>query len=183
MKKFIIALGGLFVLLGGLAFYFNAQNNQDVYSLYGLDGLTPEEMTESLDRQILDRNIIIAGIRGYQLEINTEDGQTVYPIDDELFYLSFAPYVDNTHPCGIHNLTTCRSELVFTDLDVTIVDSEGVTIFDETVTTYENGFKGVWLPRGIEATITVHYDGMTASAPIATYDDSDTCLTTPLQLK
>ncbi|MFS4491238.1 CueP family metal-binding protein, partial [Dietzia kunjamensis] len=44
--------------------------------------------------------------------------------------------------------------------------------------TYDNGFLGLWLPRGITATLTIDHDGRTATAPISTGDDDLTCLTT-----
>ncbi|MGS8594000.1 CueP family metal-binding protein, partial [Salmonella enterica subsp. enterica serovar Infantis] len=42
---------------------------------------------------------------------------------------------------------------------------------------YRNGFIGVWLPRNMEGTLEVSYNGQTASHAIATRDDSQTCLT------
>ncbi|WP_207233972.1 CueP family metal-binding protein, partial [Salmonella enterica] len=42
---------------------------------------------------------------------------------------------------------------------------------------YRNGFIGVWLPRNMEGTLEVSYNGKTASHAIATKDDSQTCLT------
>ncbi|EIL4350317.1 CueP family metal-binding protein, partial [Salmonella enterica] len=42
---------------------------------------------------------------------------------------------------------------------------------------YRNGFIGIWLPRNMEGTLEVSYNGKTASHAIATRDDSQTCLT------
>ena len=58
----------------------------------------------------------------------------------------------------------------------------GETIVDETLTSFDNGFIGLWLPKGIEAELSVQYEGKSASAGISTISDDDaTCLTT-LQL-
>ena len=46
------------------------------------------------------------------------------------------------------------------------------------MTSHANGFVGIWLPRDIEGTIEVTYQGKKATAPIATHTSSQTCLTT-----
>jgi hypothetical protein len=62
-----------------------------------------------------------------------------------------------------------------------INDSKGSVMLDETQTTMPNGFVDVWLPKGIDATIQVSCDGKTATAPISTHANSETCLTEPLK--
>ena len=64
----------------------------------------------------------------------------------------------------------------------TITDDKGAVILDETVQTMANGFVGVWLPKNINANLQVAYNGKTVTAPISTFANSDTCLTTPLKL-
>lgn len=66
-------------------------------------------------------------------------------------------------------------------MDIEIVDKDGKVIYSETRETYRNGFVGVWLPKDIEATLTVNYDGYSNSMDITTYEDSYTCITS-LQL-
>jgi len=100
----------------------------------------------------------------------------------DTFYLSFAPYITQTHPCAIHSLASCQGELVNREIYAVITDSNGKEIVSSNFTTMENGFVGVWLPRDINATLTVSYNGLVAQAPIRTYSGSDTCLTTPLRL-
>ena len=80
-------------------------------------------------------------------------------LPEDQFYVSIAPYVDQTHECYYHNLASCQGELVGEDLDVTITSDDGEVLVDETVTTYDNGFVGFWLPRDIEGTIEVEFDG------------------------
>ncbi|MCA1782124.1 MAG: CueP family metal-binding protein, partial [Intrasporangiaceae bacterium] len=111
----------------------------------------------------------------------TEDGEKQIPLAEDDFYLSLAPYVDQTHECYYHNLAGCQGELVGEDLDVTITAADGEVLVDETVTTYDNGFVGFWLPRDIEGTIEVSFDGRSVTAPIATGPEDPTCVTT-LQL-
>ncbi len=154
----------------------------DVFEQYGLSGLSTHEMVETLDRQTLDGSIIAAAILETELIIQTAGGENTYPVDAGAFYLSFAPYIEHTHPCHNHNLVTCRSELAGETVDVRITDADGAVLIDETVTLYSNGFYGVWLPAGIEGTIAIVYGEHSVTAPIATHADSGTCLTEPLQL-
>ena len=95
------------------------------------------------------------------------------------FYLSVAPYIDQTHDCFNHSLTTCQGELASTEVQVQIVDRAGNDVLvDETRTTFENGFTGFWLPRNIEGTLRITSDGRSAEADFTTHPDAPTCLTT-----
>lgn len=60
---------------------------------------------------------------------------------------------------------------------VKVTDSKGAVIVQKEMQSYRNGFIGVWLPRNMEGTLEVSYNGKTASHAIATKDDSQTCLT------
>ncbi|WP_255375519.1 CueP family metal-binding protein [Saccharomonospora sp. CUA-673] len=103
------------------------------------------------------------------------------PLGEDRFYLSVAPYVDETHECYYHSLTTCRGELANEDIGVRIIDETGEVLVDEQVTTFDNGFVGFWLPRDIEGTIEVTHDGRTGQSNFSTSKEGATCLTT-LQL-
>jgi hypothetical protein len=149
---------------------------------YGLEDSTAEEIVSALDRTNEDREAGLAGSVRYDTVLfATPSGETELPLPDDLFYLSLAPYVENTHECYYHNLASCQGELVGEDLEVTITAADGEVLVDETVTTYDNGFVGFWLPRDIEGSITVTWDGLSTTAPIATGPDDPTCVTT-LQL-
>lgn len=61
-------------------------------------------------------------------------------------------------------------------------NASGDVIIDEDATTHDNGFYGVWLPKGIEATLTVTAEGLSGTAVVSTKNTDDlTCLAT-LQL-
>jgi hypothetical protein len=62
---------------------------------------------------------------------------------------------------------------------VQIVDeTNDKVLVDETRTTFENGFTGFWLPRNIEGTLRVTYDGKAGETDFATDQNAPTCLTT-----
>ncbi len=149
---------------------------------HGLVGKTTEQMIDTIDQSKQERPLAYsASVTGTELKLS--DGQQVfsYPLGDK-FYLSFSPYVNQTHPCFNHSLSGCRGELANAAFDVKITDKTGQIIMQDKITSYQNGFIGVWLPRNIEGTLEVTYQGLTATSPFATHAESQTCMTT-LKLK
>jgi hypothetical protein len=125
---------------------------------------------------------LMASIRPEAVRITDASGaETSVEMPEDEFYVSIAPYVDQTHECFYHSLTTCKGELGNEDVNVQIVDDSGETLVDETLRTYDNGFFGVWLPRDITGTITIEHEGRTVTDAISTGKDDPTCVTT-LQL-
>ena len=111
-----------------------------------------------------------------------QERETQLPMPDDEVYISIAPYRDQTHDCYFHSLTTCVGELQNAEVTVKITDAAGEVLVDDTLTTFDNGFLGVWLPRDIDATLSVEHDGHTGTTAITTKGaEAATCLTT-LQL-
>lgn len=150
------------------------------YDLEGMDATAAIEHLETLGGA--DRpDALMASIRPTELLLSDASGETTLPLPDDAFYLSFAPYVSQTHDCFFHSLTTCQGEIIEQPVSVQIVDdATGETLIDETRTTEKNGFVGVWLPRDIDATLRVTLsDGeLAGEQKISTREDSATCLTT-----
>ncbi len=153
------------------------------YDLAGLDGA---QIVDRLDSTpVADRpTTLMASVRPDVLVLSAEQGQEVrLPMPTDEFYVSIAPYEDKTHDCYNHSLTTCLGELRNAEVQVALTDNEtGEVLVDETKTTFDNGFVGLWIPRDIEATLTITREGRTGTATISTMNDDDpTCITT-LQL-
>ncbi|WP_111720565.1 CueP family metal-binding protein [Homoserinimonas sp. OAct 916] len=149
---------------------------------HGLEGLDAKQIIEKLDTMLLaDRpSDLIASVRPRELLLtDDQERASTVPMPDDEFYVSLAPYVDHTHECFFHSLTTCRGELQNEDIDVTVVDdATAETVIDQTLRTYDNGFIGLWLPRGLNATLTIQHEGRTVTSAISTISDEDpTCLT------
>lgn len=143
----------------------------------GLENKTTTQMVEYIDQLKQDRPLLFsASITSTELKVS--DGQEAhsYPLGDK-FYLAFAPYITHTHPCFNHNLSSCTGELKNTAFKVKIIDQSGNVIVSNNMTSYQNGFIGVWLPRNITGTINVTYNGLTAVTPFATGAKNQTCLT------
>ncbi|ROR71980.1 CueP family metal-binding protein [Bogoriella caseilytica] len=151
---------------------------------FGLEDLEARELVDHLDAlELDDRPDFMASVRYDEVIIIGDDGEEhPLPLEDDLFYLSFAPYVESTHDCFFHSLTTCVGELQGEDVDVLITGADGEVLIEETMTTFPNGFVGVWLPRDIDAEISLTHDEGTVTAPISTHDGAPTCVTT-LQLE
>lgn len=153
---------------------------------HDLTGLDAPQIIERLDTILLaDRpQDLMASIRVDELLLtDAQQREVILPMPQDQFYLSFAPYQSQTHDCYFHSLTTCTGELQNTNIHVSVIDNQtGQTVIEETQRTYDNGFLGLWLPRNLDATLTVETNGLTASTPISTSTTEDpTCLTT-LQL-
>ena len=155
-----------------------AQSDAEFLAAHGLAGKTTEQMVEAIDSSPQARPLPYnAGITSTELKLSDGTQQFSYPLGDK-FYLSFAPYLTRTHPCFNHSLSGCRGELANTPFDVKVTDKSGKVLMQKKMASHANGFVGIWLPRDIEGTIEVSYQGKKATAPIATHTSSQTCLTT-----
>ncbi len=151
----------------------------EVLARHGLAGLSVEQVIDRLDASEDDRaSGPVGSVRAGELIVTDSQGQARLPMPGDRFYLSIAPYVASTHDCFNHNLATCKGELASKTMRVRVLDAAGAALVDRDVTTFANGFAGLWLPRGIKGTLTVSYDGKSATAAIGTGDDDPTCLTT-----
>jgi hypothetical protein len=154
-----------------------------ILAAYDLAGLEGRQIVDQLERTPVDarQSDLMASVRPGELLLweNGSDDKTVVDLPDDEFYLSVAPYVEQTHDCYFHSLTTCRGELAGEEVHVTITDRDtGEVLVDEVTETFDNGFVGFWLPSGVDATIRVEYEGYSASEDISTGPDDLTCLTT-----
>ena len=153
----------------------------EVMSQNSLDTMGATEMIDHLDRLGGDKRPtdLMASVRPSEVVLSAGGEEKTLELPDDKFYLSFAPYVDQTHECFNHSLTTCQGELISETVQVEITDTTNDTVLlDDAVATFENGFIGIWLPRDIEGTIQVTYDGKTGEVDFATTEEAPTCLTT-----
>lgn len=153
-----------------------------VLDSYGLAGLDATEVIETLDQlPVAERSAdLTASVRPTELLVGDASVEEPIPLDlpPGQFYLSVAPYVDATHDCYFHSLTTCQGELAVQEVRLTVVDdATGEVLVDEVTTTYGNGFVATWLPSGIDATLTVTYGDLSGEREISTGDEDPTCIT------
>ena len=156
--------------------------DQDLLQDYGFADADGPEIIDRLEAlAVAERpQDLIASVTATSLQLEDDAGREAeLPLPEDQFYLSVAPFVETTHECGFHSLTTCRGELRNREVAVNVVDSSSGKILEEgTRTTHDNGFLGLWLPRGIAGELTCTLDELTGSAPISTQAEDDlTCLT------
>lgn len=103
--------------------------------------------------------------------------KTVYPLPEDEFFISIAPYVTFTHPCEIHSLTGCQGEMAEKEMNILVTDETGEVHVDEVMTTPSNGFIDLWLPRDQTYTVEVEAAGKTGEVQFSTFAGDPTCLT------
>ncbi|WP_425495261.1 CueP family metal-binding protein [Paenibacillus tengchongensis] len=118
-----------------------------------------------------------ASVTSRELIVNAGSaGEKAYPLPDDEFFVSIAPYIESTHPCATHSLTGCQGELKNQEFQVRIEDGEGKAVVDEQLASQANGFIDLWLPRGQTFTVTIEQDGKRAVSELSTFDENDTCI-------
>ena len=107
------------------------------------------------------------------------DGQEVeIALPDDVMVVSVAPFLNYTHPCLTHYMSGCQGELVNEPFEVRAVLGDGTVVIDEVVPSMANGFIDLWLPRDLTIDLRLRLDGYASVGQIATFADSDTCVTT-----
>jgi len=150
----------------------------DFLAQNGLKGQSVEQMVDTIDQTPQSRPLPYkASVTSKSLILTADQKTYEYPLGDK-FYLSFSPWQSQTHPCENHSLSGCTGEMPNTQFDVKITNSDGAVVVQQPMQSYQNGFIGVWLPREMKGTIEVSYKGKRATAPVNTFTDSPTCMTT-----
>lgn len=109
---------------------------------------------------------------------NSDESETFYPLPEDEFFVSIAPFINETHPCTDHSLTGCQGEMVEEEFDVYIEDVEGNVVLEDTLNTEANGFIDLWLPRDKEYNITINHNGKKVESEFSTFKQDGTCITT-----
>lgn len=186
-SKIILLILGVIITSGIVYAFLNQLNTTDqiesrMLAKYDLSDLSIKEMVDKLERITDEKEGLNASITATTLVLYDNQNKFEFKLPTEEFYISIAPFITESHLCQTHNLVSCRGELSNKEFEITIVKSDGVEILSRKMVSMDSGFIGIWLPKDIDATLTVNYEGLTVSSLISTYDTSDTCITTPLKL-
>lgn len=173
------------LVVGGIwGFIYNQQKaGQNMLDRWGFASMSIEEIVTTLDTVEQRLSGLDASITDDELILTDEQGTFRFDLPKDKFYISFAPYINQTHPCAFHSLSGCQGELINQTFFVTITGSNNEIIVQEEMTSATNGFVGIWLPRGISGTLHVQYNNLEAETFFTTHDNSNTCITTPLILQ
>ncbi|WP_110589577.1 CueP family metal-binding protein [Microbacterium suaedae] len=157
----------------------------EMLASWDLDGLDATQIITQLDEApVAERpEGLIASVEPDELVVTDGSGvETRLPLPEDEMYVAVAPFRERTHECYFHSLTTCLGELGDADVQVKFETDEGEVLLDEARRTYDNGFVGLWLPRGVEGVLTIEQDGDVGSVDIATNSADDPTCITGLQL-
>lgn len=154
--------------------------------LAACSGKSASEELDSKDVKELVQNYSVgkttdqtASITSTQLIVtDSSDNESVYDLPEEEFFVSIAPFINETHPCENHSLTGCQGEMVDQDFDFYIEDMDGNIVLDETMNSESNGFIDLWLPRDQTYNIKISYEGKQVESEISTFEKDGTCITT-----
>ncbi|WP_053004945.1 CueP family metal-binding protein [Kocuria sp. SM24M-10] len=178
MRSWVLSVSAAALLLASGCAGGNAER-EALLREHGLEGASTEEVVERLDRTHEDRAAGLAGSVTYDEVVLTDGGsEAVLPMPEDRFYLAVAPWTTTTHECFHHSLSGCQGELVGEEFDVRVADDAGRVLLDRTLTSYENGFVGLWLPKDITGTLEISSAAGTATQQVSTSADDPTCLTT-----
>jgi len=146
---------------------------------YELDGMNLKSVIQTLETVANEEEGFKAGITGSHLLLSDQDESYEIELPAGEFYLSIAPYINQTHPCSNHNLVTCRGEMKSETFHVIITDlGTNEVVIDTNYQSTPQGFFGVWLKQNKNYEITINYNGMSATTQVVTSPESNTCLTT-----
>jgi hypothetical protein len=126
---------------------------------------------------------ITSFITPQELTIKFPDGREVKKsIPTDSMYVAIAPYINETHTCSTHYMSSCQAELTGKTFKLTAKDDKEIVFIDGNVISLKNGFFEIWLPRNKTFKLHIEYNSNTCDGIITTNDNSNTCITT-LKLK
>lgn len=174
MKKILFYIGTLSVLIA-LIFIFTTDDEFKFYEEFGLNINDQESLINDLENKNYNQEIS-ASISDKQIFIYHKNEEYEIMLKDDLFYVSLAPYINQTHGCYTHSLTGCQGELIDKDFLVKIFDEEDNLLEEKTINSGSDGFFGLFLEKGITYKIIVEYEGLNTSYDIIANTDQ-TCFT------
>ncbi|MBS4219658.1 CueP family metal-binding protein [Bacillus sp. FJAT-49711] len=126
-----------------------------------------------------NKNSQTASITSNELIVtNSDESKKVFDLPEDEFFVSIAPFINETHPCKIHSLTGCQGEMTEKEFDVYIEDEDGNVVLDKTLKSQANGFIDLWLPRDKQYLIMINHEGKKVESTFSTFNGDGTCITT-----
>ena len=179
MKRMTIT-GGMAALALALTGCSASGTADDLLAEHDLAGMDAVEVIDHLDRLPVNQRPedLMASVQSEELVLTDGTQEVAMDLPEDKSYVSIAPFVDVTHDCFFHSLTTCLGEMSGVDVDVVITDSAtDEAVVEESTTTFDNGFVGFWVPSDITGTIEITAEDKTGSTGFSTDADGATCVT------
>ena len=144
-------------------------------SLKGLDAIQAMELANNWGKGTGVQSFVTTDAVNFSF---SSGQQLKVALPRDRMVVAIAPYVNQTHPCKTHYMSSCQGELRETAVKVLAKTPDGKTLYQGTVRTMKNGFLELWLPRNLTLQVSLEAGGGSASGLITTYNSSDTCITT-----
>ena len=175
MKKSIIFTAVGVVILGLVVLAF--LGNDDVNTPQASETKNIKELVQDYSASNIENES--ASITSDELIVtDNEENQFTYELPEDEFFVSIAPFINQTHPCENHSLTGCQGEMVDEEFDVYIEDSKGNVIIDQTMKSLSNGFIDLWVPRDETYQVAITHEDKIAESEFSTFKKDNTCITT-----
>ena len=174
----------LFIMYSGIAFAQQGHNHgrapdvggQDQQLMGDLKGVNAKQAMKLAYKWRTENIDVKTFVTPDAVNFQFKDGKTVVvPLPDDQMIVSIAPYVNKTHPCATHTMSSCKGELRNTLIEVKAVAAGGRVLINESIMSPFTGFVDLWLPRNQEITLYVSALGKKATGKIDTYRNSKTC--------
>lgn len=175
MKKKILIVGIfvlIFILLFALSTKFYDSPNNDARKLIDEAVLKTENLT-SQDVEFKS----YSSYEEFVLEVSDEKLKIDMP--DDLFLVSIAPYINNTHTWVTHSFSGCVGEMNNKKFKITLIDEKGKYLYNnEEIKTGDNGFMNLWITKDKTFTVLIEHDDKNVEFSLTTNKNSPTCITT-----
>lgn len=176
MKKIKIASIFLFFV-----YFLGCSPNNPNYN-EDIDKINTSNIYESIHLANLWRDTkpdITSFVSNKELIVSFPDNTIIKKsLPKDTLYIAVAPYINNTHTCSTHYISSCKGELANKIFSVTAIDENGNVLLDNQIKTLDNGFFELWMPRGLTIKLDIKYNHLSTSQIIGTFNDSKTCVTT-----
>jgi hypothetical protein len=157
-NKWLIVMGIGFVIFIVLLLLANdSSRNQD--SLFDEDVRTVIYNLENNHYQ----GDIRASINHEEIKVIKNNQEYLIDLPSDLFYIAFAPYINETHDCFNHNLTGCLGEIINQDIEVTVYNEDEDIIETKIMNTGQDGFIGLYLSSETNYRVNVQFNDMESS--------------------
>jgi len=187
MRSLIVKIIALSLILSVISLFvayasenptsINKSNDKQLKEkLTGIDGIKAVTIANKWHSDKID---VVTFVTPEKVNFKFKDGQIIsIPLPDDVMMVSIAPYIDKTHTCATHYISSCDAELKSTNIKILAVTAGGKTLINKTMKTAPTGFLDLWLPRNQTIDIKVSAKGKSATGKIFTNKDSKTCETT-----
>ncbi|WP_460049820.1 CueP family metal-binding protein [Spirochaeta dissipatitropha] len=180
MKRRFVMTGSLTVLavLGVLTYTLFINYEAEALILRTGSDLDGPGLVSLITEWTESRAVVQSWVDDVSVNAVFPDGERIsFPLDEDRMYIAVAPFLDMTHPCDVHYLSSCSGELKNRDMNIVLINEDGDIVQNSRISTARNGFFEIWIDRDAVYTLEIEMDGAIGSGTISGTSGSRTCVT------